>query len=366
MRLPHISRRPDASLEPQRWVDSDEERSAADRLAAYSAESLSPDEAALSRLGASVRAAFVESATRRDAAAVAGVRAEGGMSALGRPWSLSRRRVFAAVCAVAILTLSSVGFTAAESGPGQPFYRLKLNIEAVNLPPPSSLDRLNADLSRADARLDDIAGSAAASNWNGAADAAAAYLDVISTIALPPDPSQTAAARDRLDGHLARLEKLRGTSRTPETAALDKAIAAVCKVLGIPVPTPPPAPADPKPQASNHADTSGSDTPGASSTPHGDAGRSGSGDPRTSRDLDDSGGPGAGPGRGSSGSGSSDSPGGSGGNHASPTPKSSSSAGAFSGRSWHSPIGRDALGGHIAAKAGAHANAGHRRYRVTD
>lgn len=348
MRLPRLFRRPDTNLDPQRWVDGDYDSSTTDRLAAYSTASLSPDEAALSRVGASVRAAFVESATRRNAGTVADLGADGGTSSLGRTWSWSRRRVFAAVCAVAILSLSTVGFTAAQSGPGQPFYRLKLNIEAVNLPPPSSLDRLNADLGRADARLDDVAGSAAASDWNGAADAATAYLDVITTVGLPSDPSQMPAARDRLNGQLARLEKLRGTSRAPETAELDKAIAAVCKVLGIPVLTPTPALAiDPGPRASTHDVTPESDTPRTNSTPHGDPGRGGSGDPRTSPDPDDSGSPGWSPGsHGPGESGGPGGPGGSGGSHASPTPKSSGSAGAFGGQRWYSRGGRDAFGAH--------------------
>lgn len=193
------------------------------------AGSLSPDEEALSRMGAAVRAAFVESMTAREAGRESAP-GRPGRRVIGtwrRPWS--RRRTAAAICAVAILTLSTVGLATAESGPGQPFYRLRLGIEAVNLPPAGSQNRLTADIGRAGSRLDDVASSAASSDWNAAADAASAYVEVMAGLTLPADMTAKAQALGQLDDQLARLELLRASSHGAETAALDSAIAALCQ-----------------------------------------------------------------------------------------------------------------------------------------
>jgi hypothetical protein len=282
MKLPRFTRRPVDRLEPQGWSNGDDS-SIADLLGAY-AGSISPDEATMSRVGASVRAAFVESTTARRAGIAVGLDAQGEAGGRGRAWSWSRRRAFAAICAVAIVTLSTVGLAAAESGPGQPFYRLRLGIESVNLPPAGSQDRLAVDLSRADARLDDIATQAAASNWNGAADAANAYADVIATIALPSDMSSKGGALDRLDGQLARLEQLRTTSNGPETVALDRAIAALSAILGIPIPTP--APALTPNSGARVSEDGAAASPGAHSTASGDRDPRGSDRPNPTRTPD--------------------------------------------------------------------------------
>ncbi len=253
MRLSLPFRRPSAAQSAD-WIDGDDAEMA-QFLDAHAAD-LRPNDATLARMGASVRAAFVESQiARRDASAAptAGARK--------LPWG--RHRVLAAVGAVAILTVSSVGLAAAQSGPGQPFYRLRLVIETVNRPPAGSLTRLDTDLDRADARLNEVAGEASSSDWIGAADAAAAYREVISTVALPADASKGSALQ-RLDKQLAHLEQLRASSRGPETAEVDRAIAALCVILGIPVPTPTPAPVtSPAPTPSNHDRSRETTEPGA-------------------------------------------------------------------------------------------------------
>ena len=320
MRMPHLTdlrrrfasdsdpERPDA-LRPQDYVEA-EDRPTADLLQSYARESLSPDEATLSRIGASVRAAFV-------AGTAVAVNVESRS-----PIGLRRRRVVAAMCAVAVLTLSSVGFAAAQSGPGQPFYRVRLNIEAANLPAPSSLDRLNTDLNRADQRLDEIVAAAAASDWNGAADATAAYIDVIASVYLPADAASRGRVAARLDTQLARLEQLRATSKGSETARLDSAIAAVCKILGIPVPPLPTVqPSNPSPHKATAAGTfrpaSSAATP---SNPDGDRDRGSPGWPVGSGSSP-SGDPDGGPRRG----------------HTSPTPRPTSSGSGASGPSRGGP-----------------------------
>lgn len=123
----------------------------------------------------------------------------------------------------------------------------------MNRPPAGSLTGLDKDLDRADARLNEIAGEASSSDWKGAADAAAAYREVISTVALPADAPSNGSALQRLDKQLANLERLRASSRGPETGEVDRAIAALCLILGIPVPTLTPAPVtSPAPPPSNH------------------------------------------------------------------------------------------------------------------
>jgi hypothetical protein len=274
MRWPTFGSEPEAEA---REVWGDDEAQVASLLQRYAADSLSPDETTLSRMGAVVRAAFVDSAMDRETASgFDAVLPDPAFGARRRSWS--RRRVGAALLAVAVLTLSTVGFATAESGPGQPFYRLRLGFETVNLPPTGSQDRLAADLARADARLNDIAGQAAASNWGGAADAADAYRQVIVSVTLPSDPTAKAPAIDRLDGQLARLEQLKSGSRAPATAALDGAIAALCKLLGIPVPISD-APSVPSARPSTPARDGGS----ATSTPTGDHGRDGDRSPEPSQ-----------------------------------------------------------------------------------
>jgi hypothetical protein len=239
---------------------SDDDQAMAAWLESRAAALLSPDESALARMGSAVRAAFVATITETadgiqfqlgagslDDLSIAG---GSGPAIAGHPkWSWNRRRGFAAICAVAILTLSTVGFAAAESGPGQPFYRLRLGIETVNQPPAGSQSRLDADLARADARLAEIAAASAAGNWSAAADAASAYADIVAGLTLPQDATTRAQAQARLHEQLARLEQLGAVSRGSATAALDKAIAAVSAVLGIAVPVLPAPASSPSPTA---------------------------------------------------------------------------------------------------------------------
>jgi hypothetical protein len=237
MRLPAFLQRPSNDDETLVWTDGDD-RPTAELMRTYAAQSLSPSDETLSRMGATVRAAFVESQVNAGAGLTAGT-VVGGSMAHRFLASRGKRRAFASICAVAILTLSTFGFAGAQSNPGQPFYRIRLNLE--NLPLPAKGDQLDTSLTRAEARLGEIGRGAAVKDWNAAADAAGAYRDVIAATTLPSDPAAKAAALQRLDEQLASLEQLRATSQGPETAALDRAIAALCALLGVPVPTPTPA-----------------------------------------------------------------------------------------------------------------------------
>ena len=173
MNRPRLLRLRGDNTADQGWGDNDD--SVAAMLEQY-ARTLSPDAATLSRVGASVRAAFAEAGigqTEEAADRLGEGPVPGVWAGRGRVWSWSRRRAFASLCAATILCLSTVGFAAAQSGPGQPFYRLRLGIEGVNLPLVARGDPTVEALNRADARLADIATETAASDWGGAADAVA-------------------------------------------------------------------------------------------------------------------------------------------------------------------------------------------------
>ena len=281
MRLPILSHNPPQNAAAFAGTDGNDAQTA-ETLLAYAADSLSPDAAALSRMGGVVRAAFLESEMSRDqdVAAETRVAPESGSGGLSRLiWGRGRRRTLASLCAVAVLTLTSASFVGAESNPGQPFYRIRLSLEAVRIPFQQPADPLQSKLDTAAARLADAEREAAARDWSAAADAAGAYGEAIASISLPT--TNTAArvgASQRLNAELARLQQLRLSSAAPETAALDKAIAAVCRLLGVPVPTPP---ATATPSAAGAAGSSSRPGERATATPGLGRDRDGSGGPKS-------------------------------------------------------------------------------------
>ena len=224
-----------------------------DLLNTYAAEALSPDAATLARGREAMLAAMAAKAERAESpgpALVAGSGAVskvdrqptvapagsfgpsvGGRSHGGRSTGSMRPKLFAAMAAVAILLVGAVG-VAAESGPGQPFYRLRLNVEAVDLPPAGSTARAQADLTRAQARLDEIVGKESGGDWNAAADAASAYDQVVASMATPAAGTAGLADRQKLEDQLASLLALRDHWHGEELQALDKAIARLQALLG--------------------------------------------------------------------------------------------------------------------------------------
>jgi hypothetical protein len=201
-----------------------------DLLERFAAGPLSPDADTLAR-GRSVTIAAAERHTRSEPSGSRG-RLRAGSPSFAFGLGRSRRpKLFAALAAVAILLMATVG-VAAESGPGQPFYHLKLNVEAIGLPAAGSSQRAQVDLSRAQARLDEIAGKAKGSDWKAAADAADAYAQVVASMSTPAPGAAGAAYRATLQRQLALLESLRATSHGDESEALDTAIARLKALLG--------------------------------------------------------------------------------------------------------------------------------------
>jgi uncharacterized membrane protein YgcG len=256
-------------------------------LKEYAAGPLSPDEAALDRMSATARRAFLEARLARTAAPVA---------AHARPRAHLR---LAAAFSVALLVLASAGLAAAESGPGQPFYRTRLSVEAIFLPPAGTDERLAADLDRAQARLGEASRAAAAGDSNAEADAMGAYADVVSAMVVPDDEAARLELEQRLGQQLPELEALRGHASGKTAAELDRAIERVRQFLGGsgPQASPTPTGAGSGPSATpSHGAGSSSDS-GPESTPSGGPG------PGSSASPGGQGGGGQGSGGGGQGSG---------------------------------------------------------------
>ncbi len=261
---------------------------------------LSPDPAALVRVGETVQSAFREAGRERAA------------SSPSRP---SRRmRTLVAAGTVAALLVSTAGLAAAESGPGQPFYRTRLAVEAAFLPPAGSPARMDADVRRGQARLAEASRAAAAADWNAEADAMGAYLDVVTSIPVPSDPIRRQLLQQQLAQQMRDLERLREGSNGGAATEVGRAIDQVGRLSGeSPGATPAPGSTGNGSEATPGAGPSAGQGqgPGQSSGGGPQAGSSGSPGPASTAGGPGQGGPGQG-GQGQGGSGSTG-PGGQGG-----------------------------------------------------
>ncbi len=225
MRLPHLL---GGHGRDSGWGDAPGDPSV-ELVRHLSDDALSPSSEATRRMRARAMAAFRQ-AQLEPRRAPAGLRR-------GAP---IRVRVAMAAAVVASLTLSGTGFAAAESGPGQPFYHTRLAIEAWFLPPSGSEARLDADLDRAQARLDEARQAAARGDWNAEADALGAYAQVVSSISLPPGQAGREQLRQRLAGQVASLQSLQAGAQAGTISQVSLAIEEVEALLvsaGGPAPT---------------------------------------------------------------------------------------------------------------------------------
>jgi hypothetical protein len=128
--------------------------------------------------------------------------------------------VFATLLAVTVGT----SFAAAESGPGQPFYHLRLSIEALSIPAQGEA-RIQALLARLDARLAE-AGQANRHGDHGAvADAMSAYEETLAALSASVDAAGSQQwVLDRLAGHEEVLQGLLGTTPAQAQQGLQKAL----------------------------------------------------------------------------------------------------------------------------------------------
>jgi hypothetical protein len=242
-RLPFArSRGPQADA----WTDgtSPEETpdGASEVLERVAAGPLSPDDEALARMKNRLLAAYAQPMASR--------------VETGRPSrSGYRRRLFAATASIAVMLMAAGGVAAAESGPGEPFYRVRLDVEALFLPAPGSDARLTADLDRAQARLAEAQRAASSGDWNAEADALGAYSDVVGSISLTGTQANREAAQARLRGQLEGLLQLRSGAGGNAPAGVTRAIDDVDELLGGPPETPGPRPSPATQPSPAHGET---------------------------------------------------------------------------------------------------------------
>ncbi len=206
------------------------------RLESLARDELSPEAATLERVREVVMAAarsLGSAESRSRPAALLPARPRTGWR---RP--LGRLRLAVIGLAAAALVIASVGFAAAQSGPGQPFYHIRLSIEAVGLPPAGSPDRADADVQRAESRLEEMTRAASHGDWHAVADAAGAYNEVVSSLVLPSDRARLTQIHKRLEDQLGRLRGLRATADRSVASDLDRAIDRLDEVVRRAAPSP--------------------------------------------------------------------------------------------------------------------------------
>jgi hypothetical protein len=177
----------------------------AEQLERYAVGALSPDSAQLSRMRDIVVVAYVRG----------GVRTTAGMPTsrrLGHRWSFA--------LAMGVLLLGG-GVVAAESGPGQPFYQLRLGIASFTLPRQGEA-RERGLAAQLDDRLNEA--DAAIRNGDGQAAEAAiqAYLHTLDE--LERDGGLEAAVLADLQHHFDVLRALMSTAPSQATNGLQQAI----------------------------------------------------------------------------------------------------------------------------------------------
>lgn len=147
--------------------------------------------------------------------------------AASRPqWSSPRRaprRLALVLATVAVLALAGT-VAAAESGPGQPFYGVRLTIESMTLPAEGSA-RTEALLALLNRRLDEASRESEHGNDAGVADAVRAYLSTLEETRgrIGPGASQTAVEAG-LQRHVTVLESIAGSAPPDVQGGLQQAI----------------------------------------------------------------------------------------------------------------------------------------------
>jgi len=127
----------------------------------------------------------------------------------------------------AALAISSVAVALAESGPGQPFYRLRLDVETLTLPPDGTPARLEADIARADDRLAELVSAGRAGDVAAADDSAGAYQDALDSVLAARGAAGASDLEGVLADHDALLQRALGDAAPAARGALSRAAAAV-------------------------------------------------------------------------------------------------------------------------------------------
>jgi hypothetical protein len=133
-------------------------------------------------------------------------------------------RALAVVLAMAALFALTGTVAAAESGPGQPFYGLRLSLESLTLPSGGSA-RTEALLAQLDRRLDEARQESQRGNAVGVADAVQAYLATLDEIrgGIGAGVGQTSVEAG-LERHINALEKLLPSAPSAAQPGLQQAL----------------------------------------------------------------------------------------------------------------------------------------------
>lgn len=144
--------------------------------------------------------------------------------AVQRPPSHRVSRRFALVFAlVALLALGGTA-AAAESGPGQPFYRVRLTIESLTLPAEGTA-RTDAFLAQLQRRLAEASQESDRGNGPGVADAVRAYQETLAEMSggIGPGVSQTAIEAG-LERHVDVLQRIHGSAPANSQRVVQQAL----------------------------------------------------------------------------------------------------------------------------------------------
>jgi hypothetical protein len=181
-------------------------------LERYAAARLAPDAEQLTFLRAVSVRAYVDRGLR------------GGRPAKSRPSMFVWPRRLAAGFAVVFALTGGVSLAAAESGPGQPFYHLKLTVDSLTLPAQGAA-RVDALLQRLDARLAEVRQAGARSDHAAVADATGAYEANLTDLTDAINASGADAfVLDELNQHVTILEGLLGQLPPQAQAGLQHAL----------------------------------------------------------------------------------------------------------------------------------------------
>jgi hypothetical protein len=167
------------------------------RLTAYADARLHPDASTTQR----TRAAVMAHAERvLGGTSVAGSNAPAARPERPMPFIQRHRRApIFALLAAALLVALMVGAAAALTGPGQPLYQARLWFESTTLPTDPAA-REAAQLSRLQARLDEVHAALQAADPGAAGEALAAYAATLDAIAA--DQAVDTAVRDHVQAAL--------------------------------------------------------------------------------------------------------------------------------------------------------------------
>jgi Domain of unknown function (DUF5667) len=191
----------------------------------------------LAELAARQEPLGTEQRERMRAAALAAFRAQSDARARSTPAGRLPRLVGIAVALAAVLALAGT-VAAAESGPGQPFYGLRLTIESLTLPSGGSA-RTQALLAQLDRRLAEARQESAKGDANGVSDAVRAYLTTLSEISGSTGQGVSQTAVDAaLQQHVSVLNDLLGSAPAAAQPGLQRALDHTQQALQRPTPAP--------------------------------------------------------------------------------------------------------------------------------